>query len=225
MLEALRNDLVEAEGKDSRLAKKLADHTYFAEKEDRDQLAIIEANFPWYPDRVKLPLALRCAPKKHARETAKWLNNEAGDDAPKSLVDAAVAGQEQELYAPYFLLLSYVSEAYRLIALGLEGDDFEDDVAYDGDMSVLNAAGGLVAPGDLTDALYNPDETQRIARGLGALSPESFPFGDIGPLYDFFEEYGPSDETLDEVCRGAITFLTEFYREAVGRGFGVRVFG
>ena len=78
-------------------------------------------------------------------------------------------------------------------------------------------------PGHPIFVLYDPVAVSDIAAGLEQINAAEHPKGDIGPLRDYFEDYGPGDETLEDVCLGGLAWLKGYYRDAADAGFGIRV--
>jgi hypothetical protein len=207
------------------LAERIRAEVYEFTSIERDLLQAALDNMPKFAPEQRLPLEVRRDPNAGAQQMADFLQTARTEEREFALLELSRVGEEREFYAPHFLLLSYFSEMFRLYALGLEGDGVEEDLAYDGPMALLRAAGGLVMPGHPIKILYEPTVAADISRGLNMIVSEDYPKGDVGSLRDYFEDSGPENETLDDVCRGGLAWLLAVYATAASAGNGIRIIG
>ncbi|SFR39054.1 hypothetical protein [Litoreibacter janthinus] len=223
MLERLRTAVQTTDA--NQIKSSLLAEQYDLGQFDVDFLDTIKGLNPNFHPPVRIPMEMKVDAVSYAEQTAQWLVIAGAADRLNCLIGMSVVGDEFPLPAPHFLILSYFSELFRFYALGIEGEGADIDLAYDGDMAVLRACGGLVMPGHLLDALYDPTEVSDISNGLNAIVLSDYPKGDVRPLRDYYEDASDGEEHLDEVCKLSFGALRDFYQAAAGAGLGVRILG
>ncbi len=179
------------------------------------------------PAKNWLGAALRTRPQAYLKEASAVLARATPEEMELRFQDLARAGEDYHVLVDPDVLLGYFSQHYRIALNGMAGLD-NARPRYDGDPVLLEAMNWLPYPLAPMRVAYSPGHVQDIARRLAAFDESAHPQGDLGPLFEYVEDFVDRDLyrrqlTLRAAVLGELESLREFYRDAASQGFGVLV--
>jgi hypothetical protein len=193
---------------------------FVSELEQARLAAARRANAPF---GAILSLSLRADPAGAVDEAVHWLSANAPNLLDDVLVELARVGPWRSLEVETEIILGYYSQAYRLIVVGMAGDEVDDGRRYDGDPALLDALGGRLFPDPADVVLHSQERTSAIAAGLSGLLPPPRAVGDVGPLYDFWDDFFDDSAPLDDLCQDTLAALADLYADAAARDCGIKL--
>jgi len=179
------------------------------------------------PVVVWLPVALRVDPASYVQQAVATYGSSSPDDLDFRLQDMSRNGEPYYLLTNPDVILGYYSQHFRIALNGMAGEGITQP-RYDGDPVLVDAMSWAPDPKGLSRVAYSPQAVADISTRLTAFDDSAYPQGDLGPLFEYVEDFVDPElfsrpVTLGQLVQGELESLREIYSDAAAHGDGVLV--